>query len=216
MYARLLFVAVLAVAAGPGPELLLAQAKPRPGIATRSPAAERRTGLTLGGFLGPTVGFYEADTANTQYVATYSVGFQFGVALWLRRVVGIRMGAGVDFFRGPEDQNGHPAHGSYGVADIALALRTPQPRERGFSFGVDLGTAAIFESTYSYSYQDGDVVFVTGDIELPLRGGPYVEASVRRGGLVGWQLAYRQFFNASSPTEGRMKGRLMLVVSVGR
>lgn len=176
---------------------------------------QQRSSLTFGAALGLSVSSYEADAANAPNVGEHAVGFDLQTALWMRRVMGVRAAAGVDFFRGPKDQNGHPAKGSFGVASIALALRTPPPRS-GFSFGVDLGVSTVFEPTYSYTYNSGNVIFVDGDREMPLRAGPYVEASVRRGGLLGWMLSYRRYFQSEDPDEGRLQSRIVVSFSVSR
>lgn len=179
------------------------------------PQPRRGGGITAGATLGLTTGMFQPSAADDQYVNNYAIGFDMRVALWVRRFLGIKVGAGVDFFRGPEGPDGHPAAGSYGLADVALAFRTRPPRN-GTTFGLDAGVATVFEPDYSYSYTEGNTIYVYPSIELPLTGGPFVEASVRRGGLVGWQVAYRHFFGSSDASTGRMTSRIMLGLSVQR
>lgn len=180
-----------------------------------SPASRSGPGTTFGFTLGLTTGLFQPSPDHARNVSDYAIGFDMRVAVWPLRVFGVKAGAGVDFFRGPEGPNGRPAGGSYGIADIALALRTRPPRN-GTTFGLDAGVATVFEPDYSYSYTEGNTVYVYPSIDLPLAAGPFVEASIRRGGLFGWQVSYRHFFSSSTPDEGRMKGRLVLGLSVQR
>lgn len=176
---------------------------------------QRRSGITAGASLGLAVGRFEPDAANAGNVREYGIGFDMRVSLWLRPFLGLRAGAGVEGFNGPPGPNGHDAGGSYGIADVALALRTPPPRS-GFTFGLDIGAATVFEPAYSYSYTSDNVNYIYPSIDLPLRSGPYVEPSIRRGGLVGWQVSYRHFFATATASEGRMKSRVVVALSVAR
>ena len=176
----------------------------------------RRPPVTFGGALGLTFTSYEADTANAANVGSLAIGFDMQLVVWVRPVVGVRTAVGVEFLRGPADgPNDSRARGSYGLASVALALRTP-PRPQAISFGVDLGASVTFESLYRYSYQEGNIIYLYPENELPLRAGPFVEASLRGGDLLGWLVTYRQFAQPLDPDNGRLKGRLMISFSASR
>jgi hypothetical protein len=177
--------------------------------------APRRAGKTVSGSIGMTVTPYEADAANEAFVGSTAVGFDMNVAVWLRPRLGVRFAAGVEGFKGPDGSNGHPANGSYGVASIALALRSPLESPRP-SFGVDFGLSTTFESTYSYSYTSGNTHYVYPDIDLPMRAGPFVELSLRKNSILGWFASYRQYFAGADPNDGRLRRRIMLGFGGGK
>lgn len=199
------WVSALLLATGGMPGAVLAQAR---GEVTRR-------GVTMGAVLGVSYSNFKPDTGSSQRVNDHAIGFDIQTVVWLRRFLGIRAAAGVDYFSGPVGPNGHDAGGSFGLASVALALRTP-PKRSGLSLGVDVGASTVFEPTYSYSYTEGNVIYAYPDIELPLRGGPYVVGSLRGGRLFGWLVSYQHFLKQPTEAEGRMKGRVVVGLSVSR
>lgn len=146
------------------------------------PASRSGSGTTFGFTLGLTTGMFQPSPDHAQNVADYAIGFDMRVAVWPLRFFGAKAGAGVDFFRGPEGPNGKPAGGSYGLADVALAFRTRPPRN-GTTFGLDAGVATVFEPDYSYSYTEGNTIYVYPSIELPLAA---VRSSRPASAAAGW------------------------------
>ncbi len=169
----------------------------------------------MGGALGLTFTPYEADAANQAYVGSLAIGFDAQAVVWFRPMAGVRGAAGVEFLRGPDGSNGHPAKGSYGLASIALALRTPPTSHRP-SIGLDFGISTTFESTYSYTYTSGNVIYAYPHTDLPLRAGPFVELSLRKAGFMGWLVSYRHFTSGPDANEGRLKRRIMVSFSVSK
>jgi hypothetical protein len=176
--------------------------------------AQAKSPVTFGGALGMTFTPYEADPANADYVGDLAIGFDMHTVVWFRPMLGVRGAAGVEFFKGPDGPDGHPAGGSFGLASIALATRTTGSKT--LSFGVDVGASTTFESTYSYSYTSGNTIYVYPSTDLPLNAGPFAEVSLRKTTLVSWLVSYRHYFAGSDASNGRLKSRLLTALSISK